>query len=170
MKTQNTLSVVLVDDNKTYLNTLKHYIKEQFKSQIKIEAFSNGEECLKKIEQNPETDLVILDYYLNGELSDAMNGIEILKKIKQINSKITVIVLSAQDKLEIAADSIKYGAYEYVVKSASAFIRTKNIVKNLIVTIANTKVYKAYQKWNVIMAIIILILLLADIIYYNSRF
>ena len=169
MKTQNPISVVLVDDDKTYLNTLKHYIREQFKSQIKIEACSSGEECLKKIEQGSETDMVILDYYLNAETSNAMNGIEILKKIKQLNSEITVIILSAQDKLEIATDSIKFGAYEYVVKSATAFVRTKNILKNLIVSISEAKLSKAYQKWNVIMAIIILILVLLDIIYYNSR-
>lgn len=169
MRTQNALSVFLVDDDKTYLKTLRNYISQHFKSAIRIEACSTGEECLKKIEQNSGADMVILDYYLNAASPQAMNGIEILKKIKQINSEITVIVLSAQDKLEIAADSIKYGAYEYVVKSSSAFIRTNNILKNLISNIANNKEYKAYQMWNVIMAIIILVLVLMDIVYYTTR-
>ena len=136
MKTQNNISVFLVDDNEVFLKTLEHSLNERFKLQIQIEAFATGEDCLKEIERNPTIQVVILDYYLNTESSNAMNGLEVLKKIKEINSDIIVVMLSAEDKLEIATDCITYGAYEYVVKSETAFIRTQNILKNLIHAVA----------------------------------
>jgi DNA-binding NarL/FixJ family response regulator len=99
---------------------------------------------LKRIKQNPETaaDIVILDYHLNTESKNAMNGIDVLKKIKEINFKIIVVMLSAEDKLKIAVDCITYGAYEYVVKSETAIIRTQNILKNSMEKEFNSKILK----------------------------
>ena len=99
---------------------------------------------MKKIQQNPETaaDIVILDYHLNTETKNAMDGIDVLKKIKEINFRIIVVMLSAEDKIKIAADCIKYGAYEYVVKSETAFIRIQNILKNSLEKELNSKILK----------------------------
>ena len=144
METQNNISVFMVDDNEMYLKTLLFFLKEHFRSEIQIESFLTGEDCLEKIKLNPETaaDVVILDYHLNTDSKDAMNGIDVLKKIKQINSRIIVVILSAEDKLKIATDCIANGAYEYVVKSETAFIRTQNILKNSLEKELNTKILK----------------------------
>jgi len=144
MKIENTISVFLVDDNEMFLNTLSFSLNEHFKSDIQTESFTTGENCLKKIQQNPETaaDVVILDYHLNTELEKAMNGIDVLKKIKEINPRIIVVMLSAEDKLQILIDCIKYGAYEYVVKSETAFVHTQNILKNSIEKEFNSKILK----------------------------
>lgn len=144
MKTSNNISVFLVDDNEVFLKTLSLSLNERFKSEIKIEAFATGEDCLKKIQQNPlsAADIVILDFHLNTESKKAMNGIDVLKKIKEINSRIIVIMLSSEDKVKIATDSISNGAYEYVVKSETAFIRAQNILKNSIEKELNSKILK----------------------------
>ena len=144
MKTQNNISVFLVDDNEVFLKALTLSLGECFKSEIQIESFSTGEDCLKKIQQNPQTaaDIVILDYHLNTDSKNAMNGFDVLKKIKKINSRIIVIMLSAEDKLQIAIDCITYGAYEYVVKSETAFIRTQNILKNSLEKEFNSRILK----------------------------
>lgn len=131
-KTRKVISVFLVDDNKSYLTMLAHYLHKHFKSKIQIDLFVNGEDCLKEIEKKPTVEIVILDYYLNGKLKNAMNGLQVLKKIKKANSEIIVIMLSADDRLQIATDCMTFGAYEYVVKSETALIRTQNIIKNLI--------------------------------------
>lgn len=144
MKAQNAISIFLVDDNEVFLKALSLSLNEHFKSEISIESYSTGEDCLKKIQQNPETaaDVVILDYHLNTESKNAMDGIDVLKKIKEINFRIIVIMLSAEDKLKIATDSITNGAYEYVVKSETAFIRTQNILKNGLEKEFNSKILK----------------------------
>jgi DNA-binding NarL/FixJ family response regulator len=87
---------------------------------------------LKEIEKNPTIEIVILDYHLNTKSPNAMNGLDVLKKIKEINSEIIVLMLSVDDKLKIATECIAFGAYEYVVKSETSFIRIQNILKNLI--------------------------------------
>ena len=144
MEAQNSISIFLVDDNEMFTKTLVSSLNEHFKSEIQIESFVTGEDCLERVRQKPETaaDVIILDYHLNTESKDALNGIEILKQIKQINSKIIVVILSAEDKMEIALNSITNGAYEYVVKSETAFIRIRNILKNSLEKEFNTKILK----------------------------
>ncbi len=144
MKTKNKISVFLVDDNEMFLKALELSLNDHFKSEIQIKSFSTGEDCLKAILQNPKTavDTVILDYHLNTEVGNAMNGIDILKKIKEINPGINVIMLSSEDKVKIAVDSLKYGAYEYVVKSETAFIRIQNSLKNSMEKEFNSRIMK----------------------------
>lgn len=171
MSTEDNIHVFLVEDDTTYAATLTQYLSRFFKSKIRVDSFTSGEKCLEKIEKDPKqaTDVVILDYYLNSNSPKAMNGIEVLKKIKEINSKITVVILSAQDKMDIAADSIKHGAYEYIVKSESGFIRTHNIIKNLMAVLVVAKASRIYEKWNIAMAALILILVIIDVILYVMR-
>ena len=132
MKTKNPISVFLVDDDVVYLTTLEHHLHKHLKSKIQSQSFSCGEDCLKAVEQHPTTEVVVLDYRLDSKLPNAMNGLDVLQKLKEINPEIIVVMLTSEDKLEIAIDSIAYGAYEYVVKSETAFIRIQNILRNLI--------------------------------------
>lgn len=157
----------LVDDDKMFLSSLKNILSQQFNSGIRFSTFTSGEECLQKMADNP--DIVVLDYYLNDDQHpNAMDGLTVLKKIKEASEDSTVIMLSAQDKLQIAIDSIKEGAYEYVAKSESAFVRIQNVIKNVLANIKEVRGNKLYQKWNVIMAATILVVILLDIIYYYS--
>lgn len=136
MKEQKKVSVFLVDDDKLYLESFEQYLKNLLGREVRIDSFDSGEECLKEIERNPNIDIVILDYFLNTGPGPAMNGLEVLKKIKENNPEILVVMLSAKDKLEIAEACLRHGAYEYVVKTETAFIRTQNIIKNLINEVA----------------------------------
>ena len=46
-----------------------------------------------------------------------MNGVDILKKIKQENEDIEVILISEQDDIEVVVDLLRHGAFDYIVKS-----------------------------------------------------
>lgn len=63
-----------------------------------------------------DPDVIILDYYLDGIEATAMNGIETLDKIKAFNQDIPVVMLSSQDKIEVAVDCMHHRAFDYVVK------------------------------------------------------
>ena len=52
-----------------------------------------------------------------------MNGIETLDKIKTINPDIPVVMLSSQDKIDVAINCMHHRAFDYVVKSETAFLR-----------------------------------------------
>ncbi len=166
MKTKDSFSVFLVDDDKMFLSSLKNTLNSEFKSGLEISTFSNGEECLQHINGKP--DIIVLDYLLNDDKHpQAMDGMKVLKEIKKVDYRdILVIMLSGQDKLQVAIDSIKNGAYEYVAKSESSFVRIRNIIKNALEGIKSERDNRTYLKWNVALGITIVAILLIDVIYY----
>jgi two-component system, OmpR family, response regulator len=96
---------------------------------FELETFSTGEGCIKNISHNP--DVIILDYHLDGIDKNAMNGIETLDKIKAFDLDIAVIMLSSQDKIEVAIDCMRHKAFDYVVKSETAFVRLQKIITDI---------------------------------------
>ncbi|HWY33981.1 MAG TPA: response regulator [Nitrosopumilaceae archaeon] len=131
MKKEKLPNIFLVDDNKIYLDTLEHSLKQKLKNRVDLKTFSTGEECLKELKLNPPS-IVILDYYLNSVSKNAADGLKILESIKMQKSDAQVIMLSSQEKLDVAASSIKLGAFDYVIKNESSFFRITNLV-NLII-------------------------------------
>ena len=57
-----------------------------------------------------------------------MTGLETLDKIKYLNASIPVIMLSSQDKIDVAVDCLHHKATDYVVKNETAFFRLKKII------------------------------------------
>ena len=60
-----------------------------------------------------------------------MNGLETLDKIKAFNPEIPVIMLSSQDKIEVAINCMHHKAFDYVVKSETAFVRLQKIITSI---------------------------------------
>jgi len=60
-----------------------------------------------------------------------MNGIETLDKIKAFNPDIPIVMLSSQDKIEVAISCMHHRAFDYVVKSETAFVRLQKIITTL---------------------------------------
>ena len=60
-----------------------------------------------------------------------MNGLETLDKIKTFNPKTPVIMLSSQDKIEVAINCMHHKAFDYVVKSETAFVRLQKIISSI---------------------------------------
>jgi len=120
----NRIKLFLVDDDAIYLKLLELEFLQH--ADFDIETFATGELCLKNMDHKP--DVVILDYYLDGIDKTAMNGIETLDKIKKLDNDIPVIMLSQQDKIDIAISCMHHGAFDYVVKSETAFINLQKII------------------------------------------
>jgi two-component system, OmpR family, response regulator len=121
--------IIIVDDDLLYQESIYHHLKNELKTPVQIEKYSTGEELLKSIQFQP--DFIILDYYLNSRIADAMNGVSVLKKINEASPLSIVIMLSANDNIEVALNTISHGAYDYVVKNESAYLRITNIIKNI---------------------------------------
>lgn len=123
MKTEK-IKLFLVDDDALFLKSLE--IEFLHQTDFTVETFATGELCLENLSHKP--DVIILDYHLNGIEKEAMNGIETLDKIKAINPDIPVVMLSSQDKIDVAISCMHHKAFDYVVKSETAFLRLqKNI-------------------------------------------
>lgn len=121
------IKLFLVDDDALFLKSLE--IKFLQHADFEIETFPTGELCFANLSHNP--DVVFLDYHLDDIDKSAMNGIETLDKIKAFNPDIPVVMLSAQDKIEVAIDCMHHGAFDYVVKSETAFVRLQKIITNI---------------------------------------
>jgi len=128
MKNRDRIKLFLVDDDAMYLKLLEIEFTEY--ADFDIRTFATGELCLAGLSWNP--DIIILDYYLNGVDETAMNGIETLDKIKEVNPDFPVIILSSQDKIDVAVDCMHHQATDYVVKSETAFTRLKQIIINIL--------------------------------------
>ena len=124
MKNGNKIRLFLVDDDALYLKSLEIEFLQH--ADFVVETFATGELCIENLSHDP--DVIILDYHLDGINKNAMNGLEALDKIKISNPNIPVIMLSSQDKIDVAINCLHHRAFDYVVKSETAFMRLqKNI-------------------------------------------
>jgi len=114
--------VFIVDDEQAVSKLLTYWVKDKWK--YNIEVFGNGEDALRKLNLKP--DLVLLDIMLPG-----MDGIEVLKRIKQFDENLPVIMLSAQGRVEVAVESLRFGAYDYFPKPID-LQRLEPAIKNAI--------------------------------------
>lgn len=121
------ITLYLVDDDAFFLKSLE--IEFLQNADFIIETFATGELCLANLNRNP--DVIILDYHLDGIDKNAMNGMETLDKIKTFNPDIPVIMLSSQDKIDVAINCMHHRAFDYVVKSETAFVRLQKIITTI---------------------------------------
>ncbi len=79
---------------------------------FQVDLLQDGQEAIKKVVQEPNRyDIIMLDIRLPGK-----NGIEVLREIREINSEIAVIMMTAYESLETAVQAIREGAYDYLIK------------------------------------------------------
>ncbi|HUX60849.1 MAG TPA: sigma-54 dependent transcriptional regulator [Ignavibacteriaceae bacterium] len=121
--------IFIVDDELAISKLLSYWVKEKWK--YDIEVFNNGEDVLKRLSAKP--DLILLDIMLPG-----MNGIDILKKVKQYDENLPVIILSAQGSIEVAVEALKYGAFDYFPKPIDTQ-RLEPAIKNAVKSYDLTK-------------------------------
>ena len=121
------IKLFLVDDDAVFLKSLEIEFLQH--ANFDIETYSTGELCIDNLKNKP--DVIILDYHLDGIEKYAMNGLQTLDKIKQYNQALPVIILSSQDKIDIAINCMHHKAFDYVVKSETAFLRLQKIITTI---------------------------------------
>jgi two-component system OmpR family response regulator len=132
VKKETKIKIFLVDDDALFLKSLEIEFTVHADSASEtyiIETFATGELCIENLSLNP--DVIILDYYLDGIDKTAMNGLETLDKIKAFNQDIPVVMLSSQDKIDVAINCMHHKAFDYVVKSETAFLRLQKIISTI---------------------------------------
>lgn len=102
------MKIFIVEDNIFYANVLKIRLEKYTDQEIQI--FETGLHCINNLHHQP--DIIFLDYFL-----PQMKGIDLIKHIKSTYPTIQVIMLSAQERIEIAVEALKYGALDYIVKN-----------------------------------------------------
>lgn len=122
MVINRSLKIFLVDDDPFCLS-----IYEQHLSNLGIQSvtcFADGSNCLNNLTSQP--DVIFLDHGM-----DILNGIEVLKKIKRFNPDIYVVFLSGQEDIETAVNSLKYGAFDYIMKGNNEMGRITQVLTKI---------------------------------------
>lgn len=151
--------VFLIDDEPIQNEMLKDYLSERFSYQFEL--FDNGEDALKKL--NAQPDIVILDYHLNAHIPTAKNGVQILQEIKETYPAAHVVMVSGQDKIQVAVDSMKFGAYDYIVKGETAFQRMENTINRINELHEANTLQQSYKKSLVFLTIAFICIVLLTI-------
>src|SRR3954463_217655 len=112
--------LLLIDDEAD----VQYSFKRIFDSpDIELTTASSGEEGLKLIPK-VKPDLVLMDIRMGG-----INGLETLRRIRQMDSKLLVILMTAYGTTQTAIEAMKLGAYDYLLKPFDV-IKLKDIVNN----------------------------------------
>ncbi|MDX9728102.1 MAG: sigma-54 dependent transcriptional regulator [Bacteroidales bacterium] len=115
------LKIFVVEDDEWYSRLLVHTLS--LNVDYEVRSFRTAGEFLECLHESP--DIVTLDYRLPD-----MNGIDLLKKIKEENNDIQVILISGQNDIDTAVSLLKLGVYDYIVK-------TNDIRERLLLTVQN---------------------------------
>lgn len=126
--------LLIVEDEETLRESLKRVFQREG---YQVEAVGSAEPALELFEEG-FYDLIISDIILPG-----ITGIELLKRVKEIHPEQIVIIITAYASLETAVETLRAGAYDYIVKPI-IHEEIKQIVKNALRQ-------RALQKENVLL-------------------
>ncbi|MCW0481628.1 response regulator [Gaoshiqia sediminis] len=146
--------IFVVEDNHVYNKLIVSFLNTN--KFTNVESFTTGEEAVQAMVRQPA--VVIQDYLLDG-----MNGIEVLKKSKKIAPNAEFIFLSGQDNIDVAINTIKYGAYDYIVKDQMALKKMVNKIEK-IQSYTKLEVAKKRYKTGVILFFVVLALFIIVLI------
>ncbi len=100
--------LAVIDDDKSfrsYLTTLLEAIG------YRVTCFASGEEAIAALENGLAPSMIILDIIMEG-----MSGIEVLKKVREIQEDLPIIMLTGVDQTQTIVEAMRFGASDYLVK------------------------------------------------------
>lgn len=116
------LKIFVVEDNEWYNKLLVYTLS--LNPDYEVRSFFNARDFLGQLGESP--DIVTLDY----RLPDG-TGLDVLRKIKEENQDIHVILISEQNDVGMAVTLLKMGAYDYITKSEDIKERLLNTIQNI---------------------------------------
>lgn len=123
-KVKSNHKIFIVEDDTWYRNFLGYTL--QLNPDYEVVSFENAKDCLNSLHQKP--DLITIDYSLPG-----INGSDLIKKIKEIDDQIQLIVISGQEDINTAVNLLKLGVFDYIIKNEDTKTRLMNSVQNALI-------------------------------------
>src|SRR3990170_6852415 len=133
--------ILIVDDEKGILDALTGVLEDEGYA---VSTANTGSSALKKIE-NDAPSVVLLDIWLPD-----IDGLEVLKEIRNIQKDIVVIVMSGHGTIETAVKATKLGAYDYIEKPLSmerVHLLVKHATMQQHLELENVHLRRRYERW-----------------------
>ncbi len=119
------VKLFIVEDDEFALEVMKDSFSDI--GQLEVKGFATVEECLSCLNEKPP--IIVLDYNLNKNNHDAMDGGRGLELILKELPSAKVIMLTGQEDLETAERLMKNGAYYYISKDATSMDKLKRKIR-----------------------------------------
>ena len=161
-----TRKLYVIDDDPIQVEMIQDYIKDRYVFEVK--AYGDGESAMDDIKkEHPE--IIVLDYHLSSQKADAKNGIEVLKEINKVSPNTKVFMFSGKDDMAIATESIKHGAFDFIVKGPTAFDKLERTINRLGDMNQLESINKAQKKTIAVLVGGILLMVVLGLLYYLSQ-
>jgi DNA-binding NtrC family response regulator len=148
--------IFVVEDNQVYNKLVVSYLRSN--KLINVESYLTGEDALANLHKKP--DIIVQDYLL-----EKMTGIDVLVKTKKICPETEFIFLSGQDSIDVAINSMKYGAYDYIVKDQMALKKLVDKIHKILSVHNLKKSNKRYKVGVILFFVILFVLIVITIVY-----
>ncbi|MCF8379442.1 MAG: response regulator [Bacteroidales bacterium] len=152
-------TVFVVEDDILYLNLINKELEKM--GYVNIKSFNTGKEAMHNLDKKP--DIALLDYFLEKDYT----GMDILKKMKKRYPDTQAIFLTASDDVNIAVDTMRNGAYDYIVKGDTAFIRIRHLLKKISEENERKAKSRSIIRFQIYVIIAIILISLLGILYFH---
>lgn len=122
MKNKEAFKIFILEDDTWYGSMLHHYLS--LNPEYEVKRFETPKEFFANLHENPA--VVTLDYSLPD-----CDGAEVLRRIKEVNKDIEVLIISGQEDVATAINLLKNGAFDYIVKDDDTKDRLWNSIQHL---------------------------------------
>lgn len=160
----NFKTIFVVDDEEVFQEAVQTHLSNKHKK-ANIHCYHSGEDCVANVKHNPE--LIVLDYHLSPHDSSAMDGLQTLQALNAKKSNAYVVMLTGDDSVQVANDTKKHGAFDYIVKGETAFAKLDINCGHILKQIADAKEIEDFRKFK-IGFLIIIILFIVTLYYFTS--
>jgi DNA-binding NarL/FixJ family response regulator len=158
----DSFTVFIIDDDNVMRGRIKDFITGKYPEAV-VRDFAEGEKALEELYQKP--DVVILDYHLDRDKLNKLNGIELLDRIRELISSTPVIFMSSQEKPEVADNTIKHGAYDYIIKNELAFHRLEIMINNATGHLSLTRQLRMQKIFSTLLVIILIVMVIVVFVF-----
>jgi DNA-binding NtrC family response regulator len=118
--------IFFLEDNRTQILVLK--LAFSGFENVDVSYFSKGKELIEALEVNP--DIAIVDLMLPD-----IDGLELIKTVREKSPTTKIVVISAQEDVNIIAAAQKEGVFNYIVKSESSLSYLRQVITDLVTVI-----------------------------------
>jgi len=151
--------IYVVEDNKVYNKLITEYLKKQQYTNVK--SFFSGEECVKSIKKGEKPEIIIQDYFLEN-----MNGLDVLRNVKKVNPEPEFVFLTNNESMEVAVNTIKYGAYDYIIKDKITLDKVMDRIGKITQLKSLERRNRQIQKYMLLFSGVIFLIIVFSILYF----